>query len=66
MGTENGHNVPFVESVSLKKRKKKEMKRIKQIAKTFKKGNSNDASINHRLFFHLYPFVHYFLQDIVL
>ena len=39
MGTQNGHNVPFFESVSLKKRKRKAMKKIKQIDKTFKKSN---------------------------
>ena len=31
MGTQSGHNVPFLESASLKKRKRKAMKRIKQI-----------------------------------
>ena len=40
-GTLNGHNVPFLESVSPKKRKSKAMTRIKQIAKIFKKENSN-------------------------
>ena len=39
MGTQNGHNVPFLESASLKKRKRKAMKRIKQIYKISKKGN---------------------------
>ena len=34
MGTQNGHDVPFLESASLKKRE-----RIKQIYKIFKKGN---------------------------
>ena len=33
--------MPFLESVSIKKRKRKAMKRIKQIAKIFKKGSSN-------------------------
>ena len=33
MGTQNGYNVPFLESASLKKRKRKTMKRIKQIYK---------------------------------
>ena len=28
MGTQNGHNVPFLETASLKKRKRKVMKRI--------------------------------------
>ena len=37
MGTQNGHIVPFLESASLKKRK-----RIKQIYKVFKKGNNNN------------------------
>ena len=37
MGTQNEHNVPFLESVSLKKRKRKAMKRIKQIDKNLKK-----------------------------
>ena len=41
MGTHNGRSVPFFESVSLKKRKRKALKRIKQIAKIFKKGNRN-------------------------
>ena len=38
MGTQNGHNVPSLESASLKKRKRKTMKRIKT-DKIFKKGN---------------------------
>ena len=38
MGTQNGHNVPFLESESLKKRERKVMTRIKQIAKILKKG----------------------------
>ena len=29
MGTQNGHNVPFLESASLQKRKRKAMKRLK-------------------------------------
>ena len=33
MGTQNGHNVPFLESASLKKKKRKAMKRIKPIYK---------------------------------
>ena len=37
MGTHNGHTVPFFESASLKKRKRKAMKRIKQVYKIFKK-----------------------------
>ena len=39
LGTQNGHNVPFLESASLKIRKRKAMKRIKQIYKISKKGN---------------------------
>ena len=39
MGTQNGHNVPFLESPFLKKRKRNVMKRIKQIYKISKKGN---------------------------
>ena len=39
MGTQNGHNAPFLESASLRKRKRKEMERIKQIYKISKKGN---------------------------
>ena len=31
MGTQNGHNVPFLESASLKKRKRNVMKRIRSI-----------------------------------
>ena len=36
MGTQNGHNVPFLESASLKKWKRKAMK-IKQIYKISKR-----------------------------
>ena len=39
MGTQNGHNVSFLESASLKKRKRNVMKRIKQFHKISKKGN---------------------------
>ena len=42
MGTQNADNVPFLESVSLKKRKRKSVKRIKQIDEIFKKGNSKN------------------------
>ena len=35
MGTQNEHILPFFESVSLKKRKRKAMSRIKQIDKMF-------------------------------
>ena len=37
MRTQNGHNGPFLESASLKKRKRKAMKRIKQIYKISKR-----------------------------
>ena len=39
MGPQNWHNVPFLKSASLRKRKRKAMKRIKQIYKISKKGN---------------------------
>ena len=38
MGTQNGHNVPFLESASLAKRKREAIKKIKQINKISKKG----------------------------
>ena len=41
MGEQNGHNVLFFESVSLKKRKQKGVTGIKQIAKVFEKHNTN-------------------------
>ena len=42
MGTQNGHNVPSLESVPFKEREgRKAMTRIKQIAKIFKNGNRN-------------------------
>ena len=43
MGTQNGHNVPFLESASLKARKRKAIKRIKQIYKISKKGNKKNS-----------------------
>ena len=43
MGTQNGHNVPFLESASLKKRKINVMKRIKQFYKISKKGNKKKS-----------------------
>ena len=43
MGTQNGHNVPFLESVSLRKRKRKAMKRLKHIYKMSKKGNKKKS-----------------------
>ena len=47
MGTQNGHNVPFLEFASLKKRKRKALKRIKQIDKIFKKGNRKKKKSCH-------------------
>ena len=47
MGTQNGHNVPFLESASLKKRKRKAMKRIEQIHKISEKGNNNKKTSGH-------------------
>ena len=41
MGTQNGHKVPFLQSASIRKRKRKAMKRIKQIYRISKKGNKN-------------------------
>ena len=43
MGTQNGHNVPFLESASHKKRKRNVMKRIKQFYKISKKGNKKKS-----------------------
>ena len=43
MGTQNGHSVPFLESASLKKWKRKAMKRIKQIHKISKNGNKKKS-----------------------
>ena len=40
MGIQNGHNVPFLESASLKNKK---MKRIKQFYKISKKGNKKKS-----------------------
>ena len=39
MGTQNVHNVPFLESAFLKKGKRKAVKRIKQFYKISKMGN---------------------------
>ena len=47
MGTHNGHSVPFLKSSSLKKRKRKVMKRIKQIQKISKKGNNEKKKSCH-------------------
>ena len=43
MGTQNGHILPFPESASLKKRRRKAVKRIKQVYKTFKKCNKKKS-----------------------
>ena len=48
MGTQNGHIVFFLESESLKKRKRKAPKRIKQIDKISKKGNKVEGSRKYR------------------
>ena len=47
MGTQNGHNVPFLESASLKKRKRKVMKRIKQFYKISKKDKKKKIKKKH-------------------
>ena len=49
MGTQNGHNVPFLESASLKKRKRKVVKRIKQIYKISKKCNKKSYHLVPRV-----------------
>ena len=41
IGNRERVNVPFLESISLKKGKRKAMTRIKQIAKVSKEGNIN-------------------------
>ena len=43
MGTQNGHNVPFLESASLEKRKRSVMKRIKQFCKMSKRSNKKKS-----------------------
>ena len=43
MGTQNGHNVPFLESASLEKRKKSVMQRIKQFYKISKNSNKKKS-----------------------
>ena len=50
MGTQNGHNVPFLEAVSLKKRKRKATKRIKQIDEIFNPltPGKGEISLPHR------------------
>ena len=48
MGTQNGHNVPFLESASLEKRKRSVLKRIKQFYKISKKSNKKKS-------YHLVP-----------
>ena len=45
MEAQNGHNVPFLKSASLKKRKRKAMKRIKQIYKIKKKNNKKSCHL---------------------
>ena len=47
--------MPFLESVSLKKRKRKALTRIEQIAKIFKKGNSNVYEERKKQLCHLVP-----------
>ena len=39
MGTQNGHDVPFLESATLRKRKRKSVKRIKLFYDISRKGN---------------------------
>ena len=43
VGIQNGHNVPFLESASLEKRKRNVMKRIKQFYKISKNGNKKKS-----------------------
>ena len=43
MGTQNGHNVPFLESASLEKRKGSFMKRIKPFYKISKTSNKKKS-----------------------
>ena len=45
MGTQNGHNVPFLWSASLKKWKRKALKRIKQVYKISKKCNKKSCHL---------------------
>ena len=45
MGAQSRHNVPFLEFASLKKRKGKVMKRIKQIYEISKKGKKKKKKI---------------------
>ena len=47
MGIQNGHNVPFLKSVSLQKRKIKALKRIKQIFKISEKGKNKEKKSCH-------------------
>ena len=52
MGTQNGHNVPFLESASLKKWKRNVMKRIKQFYKFLKRDvqmEGNLLAYKHKL-----------------
>ena len=48
IGTQKGHNVPFLEAASPKKRKIKAMKRTKEIYKIYKMGNKKISR-------HLFP-----------
>ena len=43
MGTQNGHNVSFLESASPRKRKRKAMKKKKKNYKMSKKGNKKKS-----------------------
>ena len=43
MGTQNGHNVPFLDSASLRKRKRNVMNIIKQSYEISKKGNKKKS-----------------------
>ena len=55
MRTQNGHNVPFLESASLRKRKRKAMKRIKQFYKISKNGRPTGNKKKKKKSCHLVP-----------
>ena len=55
MGTQNGHNVSFLESASLKKRKRKAMKRIKPVYKISKRVKKKSRHLVPKVVIHL-PF----------
>ena len=55
METQNGHNVPFLDSASLKKRKRNVMKRIKQFYEISKKGNKKNHFICSVFYYSLMP-----------